>query len=70
MFNFADAKRQKKIPDLRSWNPAPSDQHLNGHTLEWVAAVDPRYTNADASPWVGKIVVGHFDKSQPPQSQT
>jgi hypothetical protein len=35
---------------------------LNSHTLEWVAALDARYLNADARPWVGRIVVTRLDK--------
>lgn len=39
---------------------------LNSHTLEWVAALDARYLNADSRPWVGRIVVTRLDK--PPQA--
>jgi hypothetical protein len=38
---------------------------LGSHTLEWVAALDARYLNADSRPWVGRIVVTRLDK--PPQ---
>ena len=36
---------------------------LNEHKLEWVAAVDARYANAEERAWVGAIAVGHFGKS-------
>ena len=36
---------------------------LAEHKLEWVAAVDARYANADERAWVGEIAVGHFGKS-------
>lgn len=35
---------------------------LNKQNLEWVAAIDDRYANANERPWVGKITVGRFDK--------
>gem|GEM_PF-3780100 len=41
---------------------------LNSHTLEWVATIDSRYAQANAAPWIGKIDVGHFEKTQPPPS--
>lgn len=35
---------------------------LNKQNLEWVAAMDERYANANERPWVGKIIIGRFDQ--------